>query len=239
MSVNTYDVQVEKLESIGLIKKCMCTHLLDLKSETQEKKLNDVKSPRERNRLPDILLSKIQSMPNEKGNYVFYIEIKVDHRRLLLVLATSRYSFEFDDWIGLQSIEKNQGICPLPGCATDSCPSSIVVTDADYGAVGPRIESLRRYRYGPILLSSFLPHPSERNAINIVQFSDKSTENFPVICNTDGSKIDGRVGFAFVVFRNGVEPENFQLRIRDEGTVFVAELLCLNFAVKWITEQKK
>ncbi|GFX35229.1 putative 115 kDa protein in type-1 retrotransposable element R1DM [Trichonephila clavipes] len=77
----------------------------------------------------------------------------------------------------------------------------------------------------------------ERNAINIVQFSDKSTEDFPVICYTDGSKIDGRVGFAFVVFRSGVESENFQFRIRDECTVFVAELLCLNFAVKWITEQ--
>ncbi|GFX92908.1 uncharacterized protein TNCV_914581 [Trichonephila clavipes] len=77
----------------------------------------------------------------------------------------------------------------------------------------------------------------ERNAINTVQFSDKSAEDFPVICYTDGSKIDGRVGFAFVVFRSGVESENFQFRIRDECTVFVAELLCLNFAVKWITEQ--
>ncbi|GFX51698.1 hypothetical protein TNCV_5014011 [Trichonephila clavipes] len=67
----------------------------------------------------------------------------------------------------------------------------------------------------------------ERNAINIVQFSDKSTEDFPVICYTDGSKIDGRVGFAFLVFRSGVESENFQFRIRDECTVFVAELLCL------------
>ncbi|GFU11747.1 hypothetical protein TNCV_1465131 [Trichonephila clavipes] len=26
-----------------------------------------------------------------------------------------------------------------------------------------------------------------------IQFSDKSTEDFPVICYTDGSKIDGRV----------------------------------------------
>ncbi|GFV53971.1 RNase H domain-containing protein [Trichonephila clavipes] len=90
--------------------------------------------------------------------------------------------------------------------------------------------------YDCILSPFFIPHPSERNAINIVQFSDKSTD-FPVICYTDGSKIDGRVGFAFVVFRSGVESENFQFRIRDECTVFVAELLCLNFAVKWITEQ--
>ncbi|GFV04805.1 RNase H domain-containing protein [Trichonephila clavipes] len=91
--------------------------------------------------------------------------------------------------------------------------------------------------YDCILSPFFIPHPSERSAINIVQFSDKSTEDFPVICYTDGSKIDGSVGFAFVVFRSGVESENFQFRIRDECTVFVAELLCLNFAVKWITEQ--
>ncbi|GFW34589.1 uncharacterized protein TNCV_952171 [Trichonephila clavipes] len=91
--------------------------------------------------------------------------------------------------------------------------------------------------YDCILSPFFIPHPSERNAINIVQFSGKSTEDFLVICYTDGSKIDGRVGFAFVVFRSGVKFENFQFRIRDECTVFVAELLCLNFAVKWITEQ--
>ncbi|GFU57208.1 uncharacterized protein TNCV_4887081 [Trichonephila clavipes] len=77
--------------------------------------------------------------------------------------------------------------------------------------------------YDCILYPYFIPHPSERNAINVVQFSDKSTEDFPVNCYTDGSKIDGRVGFAFVVFRSDVESENFQFRIRDECTAFVAE----------------
>ncbi|GFX06495.1 RNase H domain-containing protein [Trichonephila clavipes] len=90
--------------------------------------------------------------------------------------------------------------------------------------------------YDCIMSPIFLPHPSERNAINIIQFSDKITDDFPVICYTDGSKIDGRVGFAFVVFRSGVESENFQFRNRYECTVFVVELLCLNIAVKWITE---
>ncbi|GFV39542.1 uncharacterized protein TNCV_1367831 [Trichonephila clavipes] len=72
--------------------------------------------------------------------------------------------------------------------------------------------SISNYDY--ILSPFFIPHPSERNAINIVQFSDKSTEDFPVICYTDGSKIDGSVGFAFVVFRSGVESENLQFRIQ-------------------------
>ncbi|GFT66901.1 RNase H domain-containing protein [Trichonephila clavipes] len=36
---------------------------------------------------------------------------------------------------------------------------------------------------------------------------------------------------------SGAESQHFQFRICDECTVFVAELLCLNFAIKWITEQ--
>ncbi|GFS62982.1 uncharacterized protein TNCV_2054521 [Trichonephila clavipes] len=76
----------------------------------------------------------------------------------------------------------------------------------------------------------------DRSVIRKVQHKWHTGHDFPVICYTDGSKIDGRVGFAFV-FRSGVEFENFQFRIRDECTVFVAELLCLNFVIKWITEQ--
>ncbi|GFS48540.1 RNase H domain-containing protein [Trichonephila clavipes] len=63
--------------------------------------------------------------------------------------------------------------------------------------------------YDCILSPFFLPHPSESNAINIIQLSDKSPDDFPVICYTDGSEIDGRADFAFVVFRSGVESEQF------------------------------
>ncbi|GFU27658.1 hypothetical protein TNCV_3825661 [Trichonephila clavipes] len=42
------------------------------------------------------------------------------------------------------------------------------------------------------------------------QLGDKSTNDFPVICYTDSSKIDDRVDFTLVVFRSGVESENFQ-----------------------------
>ncbi|GFW40322.1 hypothetical protein TNCV_1018801 [Trichonephila clavipes] len=81
------------------------------------------------------------------------------------------------------------------------------------------------------------PQPAiQSNAINVIQLRDKSTDDFPVVCYTDDSKIDGRVGFAFVVFRSGVESEHFQFKIRNECRFFVAELLCLNFAIKWITE---
>ncbi|GFW26957.1 hypothetical protein TNCV_1377961 [Trichonephila clavipes] len=51
--------------------------------------------------------------------------------------------------------------------------------------------------YDGALSPIFLPHPSERNAINIIQHSDKSTDDFDVVYYTDG-----RVGFGFVVFRS-------------------------------------
>ncbi|GFW03397.1 reverse transcriptase domain-containing protein [Trichonephila clavipes] len=86
----------------------------------------------------------------------------------------------------------------------------------------PKVNEFRAPHLDNLRCISLLP-ALERNAINIVKFSDKSTEDFPVICYTDGSKFDGRVGFAFVVFKSGVESENFQFRIRDECTVFVAE----------------
>ncbi|GFW49008.1 DUF4817 domain-containing protein [Trichonephila clavipes] len=55
--------------------------------------------------------------------------------------------------------------------------------------------------------------------------------DFPVICYTDGGESDGRVSFAFVAFKSGVDSKHFQFRIRDERTVFVAELLCLSSQV--------
>ncbi|GFW16945.1 RNase H domain-containing protein [Trichonephila clavipes] len=105
--------------------------------------------------------------------------------------------------------------------------------------LGENLSASSISNYDCILSPFFLPHPSERNAITIIQLSDKSTDDFSVIYYTDESKIDGRVGFAFVVFRSGAESAHFQFRIRDEYTVFVAELLCLNFAIKWITEQNR
>ncbi|GFS60266.1 RNase H domain-containing protein [Trichonephila clavipes] len=115
-------------------------------------------------------------------------------------------------------------------------PTDHLIETSAHAPQGQMVTWIKEYRKTGIV--NCLPD-AQRNAINIVQFSDKSTEDFPVICYTDGSKIDGRVGFAFVVFRCGVESENFQFRIRDECTVFVAELLCLNFAVKWIPEQNR
>ncbi|GFV55888.1 RNase H domain-containing protein [Trichonephila clavipes] len=47
--------------------------------------------------------------------------------------------------------------------------------------------------YVCLLSPFFLPYPSERNVINIIQLSDKSTVDLPFICYTDG-----RVGLCCV-----------------------------------------
>lgn len=55
---------------------------------------------------------------------------------------------------------------------------------------------------------------------------------------TDGSKIEEKVGGAFVVFKNGLEIYNLKFRIGDNSSVFVAELAALEKAVDWIILNK-
>lgn len=86
------------------------------------------------------------------------------------------------------------------------------------------------FGYDCILPSSVLPYTLGRNAINIKQYKNKITDEFPIACCTNGSKTDSKVGFAFVVFRDGCKHGSSEFSIRDECTIFIAELLCLNFA---------
>ncbi|GFT81355.1 RNase H domain-containing protein [Trichonephila clavipes] len=52
----------------------------------------------------------------------------------------------------------------------------------------------------------------------------------------DGSKLNGRVGLACVIYEEGVENVTLQHRLRDECSVFQAELLCINLFVKLIQD---
>ncbi|GFT26116.1 RNase H domain-containing protein [Trichonephila clavipes] len=79
-----------------------------------------------------------------------------------------------------------------------------------------------------------LPHPSERFPLNLVNYRKNIENNFPVVCFTDGSKINSKVGLAFVNFQDFIEIGTRQFRIRDECSVFQAELLCIAQAVSWI-----
>ncbi|GFY06068.1 putative 115 kDa protein in type-1 retrotransposable element R1DM [Trichonephila clavipes] len=78
------------------------------------------------------------------------------------------------------------------------------------------------------------PHPSERFPLNLVNYRKNIENNFPVVCFTDGSKINTKVGLAFVIFQDFIEIGTRQFRIRDECSVFQAELLCIAQVISWI-----
>ncbi|GFU62435.1 transforming growth factor-beta-induced protein ig-h3 [Nephila pilipes] len=82
---------------------------------------------------------------------------------------------------------------------------------------------------------SLLPHPSCRKPITLVTYSNEVLQDYKNICFTDGSKLNGIVGLACVMYEEGFEKATFQHRIRDGCSVFQAELLCINLAVKIIS----
>ncbi|GFT71199.1 integrase catalytic domain-containing protein [Nephila pilipes] len=83
---------------------------------------------------------------------------------------------------------------------------------------------------------SLLLHPSCRKPVTLVTYSDEVLQDYKNICFTDGSKFNGRVGLVCVIYEEGFEKATFQHRIRDECSVFQAELLCINLAVKVIQD---
>ncbi|GBN19201.1 hypothetical protein AVEN_116228-1 [Araneus ventricosus] len=80
-----------------------------------------------------------------------------------------------------------------------------------------------------VCLSVFkIPHPSEGSPINLVGYYKNIEDKFPVVCFTDGSKINSKVGLVLVVF------QDHQFRMKGECSVFQAELLCITQAVNCI-----
>ncbi|GFW24284.1 RNase H domain-containing protein [Trichonephila clavipes] len=79
-------------------------------------------------------------------------------------------------------------------------------------------------------------NPSCRKPITLVTYINEVFQEYKVVCFTDGSKLNGRVGLACVIYGEGVENFTFQHRLRNECSVFQAELLCINFVVKLIQD---
>ncbi|GFX03959.1 transforming growth factor-beta-induced protein ig-h3 [Trichonephila clavipes] len=65
-----------------------------------------------------------------------------------------------------------------------------------------------------------LPHPSCRKPITLVTYTNEVFQKYKTVCFTDGSKLNGRVGLACVIYEEGVENVTFQHRLRDECSVF-------------------
>ncbi|GFW25937.1 RNase H domain-containing protein [Trichonephila clavipes] len=78
---------------------------------------------------------------------------------------------------------------------------------------------------------SLLPHLSCRKPITLVTYTNEVFQEYETVCFTDRSKLNGRVGLAYIV-----ENFTFLRRLRDECSVFQAELLCINLVVKLIQD---
>ncbi|GFT19404.1 RNase H domain-containing protein [Trichonephila clavipes] len=76
----------------------------------------------------------------------------------------------------------------------------------------------------------------DRKPITLVSYTNQVFQKYKTVCFTDGSKLNGRVGLACVIYEKGVEYVTFQHRLRNECSVFQAELLCINLAVKLIQD---
>ncbi|GFS60576.1 RNase H domain-containing protein [Trichonephila clavipes] len=75
-----------------------------------------------------------------------------------------------------------------------------------------------------------------KKPITLVTYINEVFQEYKTVCFTDGSKLNGRVGLACVIYEEGVENVTFQHRLRDECSVFQAELLCINLVVKLIQD---
>ncbi|GFW76261.1 hypothetical protein TNCV_3800961 [Trichonephila clavipes] len=91
------------------------------------------------------------------------------------------------------------------------------------------------YNYECILFP-FFSFVLQKGMSSILFNSDKSTDGFPVICYTDGSKIDGRVGLILMCSEVMLNPSTFNLEYVMNAH-FLPDILCLNFVIKLITEQ--
>ncbi|GBO30232.1 hypothetical protein AVEN_188114-1 [Araneus ventricosus] len=63
--------------------------------------------------------------------------------------------------------------------------------------------------------------------------TDKSSE-FLFLLTDDASKLDGRVGCAFVVFYNKTELDYRKFRLNESSTVFMAEVMAIQQAVQYV-----
>ncbi|GBN26361.1 hypothetical protein AVEN_274863-1, partial [Araneus ventricosus] len=76
-----------------------------------------------------------------------------------------------------------------------------------------------------------IPHPALLQPIQIIKYESNIPNNFTESCFTDGSKMNSKVGLALVVYEDDHEACVQQFRIRNDCTVFQAELLRINLAV--------
>ncbi|GBN43082.1 hypothetical protein AVEN_259972-1 [Araneus ventricosus] len=78
-----------------------------------------------------------------------------------------------------------------------------------------------------------IPHPALLQQIQIIKYDNNIPNHFAKTCITDGrSKMNSKVGLAFVVYEDDHEVYLQHFRILDECPVFQADVLRINLSVK-------
>ncbi|XP_035229738.1 ribonuclease H-like [Stegodyphus dumicola] len=83
-------------------------------------------------------------------------------------------------------------------------------------------------------LSALHTHPAK---ISKIKWEKDPPQGKDLETYTDGSKMENKVGAAFVAFLNNEEIYKEQYRLNDEATVFQAEVLALKRALLWIDQR--
>ena len=82
----------------------------------------------------------------------------------------------------------------------------------------------------------YYPHSSNRKQITVITYTDKVSLKYKIVCFTDGSKFNERVGLECFIYEDEVEKATFQHWLKKECSVFQAELFCINHTVKFIQD---
>jgi ribonuclease HI len=77
-------------------------------------------------------------------------------------------------------------------------------------------------------------HPSERKEVSSEEIEPKEDS---LKIYTDGSKINGKVGAAFIALKGNDFCYEWQGRLRPQNSVYQAELAALHNALKWLSRQ--
>ncbi|XP_035213931.1 uncharacterized protein LOC118187764 [Stegodyphus dumicola] len=77
-------------------------------------------------------------------------------------------------------------------------------------------------------------HPAK---ISTIKWEKDPPQGKDLETYTDGSKMENKVGAAFVAYLNNEEIHKEQYRLNDEATVFQAEVLALKRALLWIDQR--
>ncbi|GBL78314.1 hypothetical protein AVEN_42847-1 [Araneus ventricosus] len=80
-------------------------------------------------------------------------------------------------------------------------------------------------------------HPAKFHLDNRINLSPHKTDSKGLNIYTDGSKMEGNTGSAFVALQDNTQLHEWMAKLQPENSVFQAKLLAIHEAIIWATEQ--